>query len=142
MDDSPQSRVPEILHRSVIDSIGDKIVDRWKLFVFSVPETVFRISSLMNAMCVRLGEQYKINLHKQIVEEVVFGECDRFLGHFAGMSPDEVYVKLREEDFKTEMERFRIAMHLLAQYSKVSECVCECVRVRACVCSILHLVYT
>jgi hypothetical protein len=118
MDQSPQSRVPTLIDRSVIDSIGENIVDRWKLFVFSIPETVFRISSLMNAMCVRLGEQYKISLHRQLVQEVVFRECDRFLSHFEGMTPEEIYVKLREESFKEDMERFRIAMHLLAQYSK------------------------
>lgn len=111
---------PPFSDDAMIHAIAEDIIQRWRVFVFLIPDTVFRISSLMCSLCERMGSEYMGKLHEQLMAEVLLPESEAFMAYFEGLTDEEKYLKLRDPNFKDELGRFRIVMHLLAQYAKVS----------------------
>ena len=120
MDVNPNAP-PPFSDDAMIHEIATDIIPRWKVFVFEIPDTVFRVSSLMCSLCERMGNEYMCKLHEQLMAEVLLPESEAFIAYFEGLTEEEVYQKLRDPNFKNELDRFRIVMHLLAQYAKVCD---------------------
>ena len=110
---------PPFSDDAMIHAIAEDIIQRWRVFVFAIPDTVFRVSSLMCSLCERMGSEYMSKLHEQLMAEVLLPESEAFMAHFQGLTEEEKYQKFRDPNFKDELDRFRIVMHLLAQYAKV-----------------------
>ena len=64
------SDVPQRCDTAVIDRLGDCLVDQILSFIFTYPESVFRVSSLMNNLCIRLGANWCQLLYADFVTKV------------------------------------------------------------------------